>query len=237
MYKEIKRNEGQIIIDDTNYFYKRNDAYVEVLGGKIADLFNLKHVYYKPIEVDNKNYYLSKDLNTIGDFTTALDMGIESHNLDDIRDFILINYPEDFDRLMDDIMKMYFMDLLTLNIDRRNDNWGILIKDNKPSIYLLDNDLCFIHNDSVMTSLKDNANRDSLLEIENIYDNFPFEYINMFDNMYALLDNQKLQELIIETEDDIGKELPYKEDYLKRFDLLRYHTKKIKQRDKKRLIR
>ena len=235
MYSKIKdHNQGTITIDETNYYYKRNDAYVELLVDKIADLFNLNHVHYVPIEVDDKNYYLSEDLNKLGNFTTAEDMGIRSNNLDDIRDFVLINFPEDFDRLINDIIKMYFMDLMILNIDRRNDNWGFLIKNNKPFIYILDNDLSFIYTNSVMTSLKDNTNKGSLLEVKNIYENFSFEYIDMFNNMCDLLDTNKLQELIKETESDIGKELPYKEDYLRRFDLLKWMIKNIKENKEKK---
>ena len=228
MYKSIiGKDKGNIHINNINYYYKRNDAYVELLMEKILDLFNLHHVHYKPINIENKDYYLSEDLNNNGQFVTALDSGIESSNLYTILDNTKNIHPNN-NSLIIDIIKMYFIDLLTLNIDRNNDNWGFYTKDNITNIYLLDNDLCFIHYNSLMTTLDDNTSRDSILEIENIYKTFPEEYISLFNKMYDTLTIEMLNKIIKMVEIDINKELPHKNNYLTRYEFLRSKIEEIK---------
>ena len=78
MFKDILgKDKGTAEINGKKYFFKRNDAYVEILVEKIADLFGLKHAHYFPITLYGKNYYLSEDLNYQGQFETAFDAGIE----------------------------------------------------------------------------------------------------------------------------------------------------------------
>lgn len=220
--KIINDDKGTIYIDGYKYFYKRNDAYVEVLVEKIMDLFNLNHVHYIPIRVNDKDYYISKDLNSDGTFITAEDMGLISYNLDDIRVFIRKKFPSDYEYLFNDILKMYYMDLMILNIDRSNSNWGFFISDKDVNIYLLDNDLSFIYYSSYFTSLDSNTYKDSKLEIDNIFNSFSDKDIELFYDMYSLLDYDMLVKLIRETEIDINKELLYKDNYLERFDTMRW---------------
>ena len=145
MYKDIlAKDKGTTVINGKKYYFKRNDAYVEVLVEKIADLFGLKHAHYYPVILEEKRYYLSEDLNEHGFFETAFDAGIDTLDLRYIRDYVLNSYPNDFDHLMDEIMKMFFMDLMILNIDRNNCNWGFLTKDNHTDLCILDNDLSFV---------------------------------------------------------------------------------------------
>ncbi len=235
MFNElINDDKGSIYIDGYKYFFKRNDAYVEILVEKIMDLFYLNHVHYIPIRVNDKDYYISKDLNSDGTFITAEDMGLISSNLDDIRDFIRNRFPNNYEYLFNDILKMYYMDLMILNIDRSNSNWGFFINDKDVNIYLLDNDLSFIDYKSYFTSLDNNTYKDSKLEIYNIFNSFSDKDIELFYDMYSLLDYDMLVKLIRETEIDINKELLYKDNYLERFNTMRWF---IENNMKKRIVK
>ena len=232
----IKNDKSTIEIDNHKYFYKPNDAYVEILMEKIADLFNLNHASYYTININNFPYYFSEDLNSKGKFITAYEAGLESSRLEDIIDFVIKKFPNDYEKLINDITKMFFMDLLILNIDRSNNNWGFLINDDNVDMYILDNDLSFIYSNSVFTTLDNNVGTDSLLEIKNVFDTFSKEDLELFDEMFNILDNDKLIELIKETEEDIKQELPFKKDYIKRYDLHRWDIQRLKEK-KKVLVR
>ena len=231
--KLIGNDKGIIEIGGCRYYFKRNDAYVEVLVEKIASLFNLHHANYIPIDVNGINYYLSRDLNYLGNFITAEELGIMSYNLGDIKDFVRDRFPNDYEYLKKDILKMFYMDLMILNIDRSNSNWGFLNKDTDTSIYLLDNDLSFIHHQSMFTTLDNNIHRDSILEIDNIFNSFSDRDIKLFYEMYSILDNDTLMKLIEETEKDIRQELGYKENYLKRFNTQRWFIERNIEKKKK----
>ncbi len=237
MLSDIRgKDKGSTIINNTKYFFKRNDAFVELLAEKIADLFGFNHAHYIPVTVDGLNYYISEDLNERGFFTTADDLGINSNNIHDIRDYVLTLFPNEFDRLMDDIIKMYFMDLLILNIDRNVSNWGFLTMKGHTNICLLDNDLSFVYYNSCMSSTY-NPKMDSYIELQNIFDFFPREYVDMFLEMYELLDPNKLYELIKETERDFGIELPNKNNYMSRFITLRKSVEELRTTKNKAILR
>ena len=123
-------DKGTININDTKYFYKIDENHLELLVERIADLFGIKHVHYIPITYDNKDFYLSEDLNERGEFNTAEDLGISYNYLDYIRDTLLYLYPNDYEKLMDQVIRMYYMDLMIHNIDRNVGNWGFLRDNN-----------------------------------------------------------------------------------------------------------
>ena len=234
MYRKLIGNDkGTIEIFGYKYYFKRNDAYVEILVEKIENLFNLHHANYIPITVKDINYYLSKDLNCQGSFITAEDLGLMSYRLNDIKNFVRKCFPNNYEYLEKDILKMFYMDLMILNIDRSNSNWGFLSKDNNTSIYLLDNELSFIHYVSMFTTLNNNIRRNSMLEVENIFNTFSDKDMELFYEMYSLLDYDMLIRLIEETEKDIKRELMYKENYLKRFETLRLFIEKNIEKKKK----
>ncbi len=238
MLEKLKQyNMGIVNINDKDYYYKRNDAYVEILGEKIAGLFELKHAHYIPITYDNKNFYLSEDLNYKGKFSLAEDIGIYYNTIDEIRDVLMITYPNDYEKLMDQVIRMYYMDLMILNIDRSIGNYGFLKdKDNNVDLYVLDNDLSFLGYCSMMSSC-DNPKRSCIVEVNNIINNFPDEYVELFYEMYNKLDKEKLEDLINETEKDINMELPHKDKYIKRFEFFRDCIAKCINNKKKELVK
>ena len=230
-------NKGTVTVGGKKYYFKRNDAYVELLAEQIAELFQLKHAHYETVKVGGDSYYLSKDLNDDGSFATAQDFGIIDSHIKVIEDFICMHFPQQAERLIEQLMKMFFMDLLVLNVDRSNDNWGFLLTpDGVINICVLDNDLSFIHETSVMTSLSDNYYCRSFEEIRNIFETFPEEYINMFIEMYDLLDLKKLEEIIKLVEEKIGMKLPYKNNYYGRYYTLREKIKGLIEEKKHNLM-
>ena len=216
----LYRDKGTIMIGDKKYYFKRNDADVELLIEHIADLFHIKHAHYISVIVEDIPYYISEDLNHIGHFITADDLGLQSNHMRNIRDFVLTKFPEQFDHLMDQIMKMFFMDLMILNIDRNTANWGFLTKDGKTDICILDNSCSFVWYNSCMTACE-NKEADSYIEITNILEYFPKQYRELFLQMFQQLDVKQLEKIIQKTEKQMGKELPYKDNYIRRFECLR----------------
>lgn len=230
-------DNGCININGINYYYKKNENYLELLVEQIANLYDVRHVHYIPITYGNKDFYLSKDLNEYGEFLTAEDIGIKDNSLDYIRDFLLSIYPDDYERLMDQVIKMYFMDLIIQNIDRNISNWGFLKdKNNSINLYILDNELSFIGEHTSICSCHNPHNR-SIIEIENIIDNFPIEYKELFYNMYNELDIIKLLLLINDVENSINKELPNKDFYIKSFTQFKSRFDKLMKEKNKELIK
>jgi len=230
------RDKGTININDIKYYYKHNTNYLELLVEQIAKLFDIKHVHYIPITYGNNNIYLSEDLNNYGEFKTAEDIGIKYNNIDYIRDELLYIYPNDYERLMTQVIKMYYMDLMILNIDRNVGNWGFLKdKNNNINLYILDNELSFIGEHSILSSCY-NPEKRSIIEVKNILDNFPVEYKELFLEMYNELDSIQLQLLIHDVENSIGKELPNKDYYIKSFNQFRDKIDKlIKEKNKEKV--
>lgn len=214
------KDRGTVEDKGRKFYFKRNDADVEILMEKIADFFQLNHAHYYPTTVHGLQYYISEDLNAKGNFVTAEDAGIDFHSTSEIRDAILLKYPNDFEKIMKDFMKMYFMDLLTLNIDRNNGTWGFLQKDGHTELCVLDNDLAFIYENSLMTSCE-NPNRSTMTEIENVLDTFPPEYIVLFLEMYQNLNTETLEKIMRDCEDEMEDTLPHKHHYIERFEILR----------------
>ena len=222
---EIVEDKGQIIINNKVYYYKRNDTYIEILGQLIADLFNIHHAKYIPITHNCLNYYLSEDLNNYGEFKTSQDIGFDSFSFNNLLTMTKNIFNDN--NIITDLYKMYFMDLIVLNIDRNNDNYGFLIKDNKTDLYILDHDCCFTDTSCLLTSIDNKPNKSSILEIDYILQNFDTKYKKMFLNMYNQLDINKLKELINKTEQLIKTELPNKNQYLIRYNSLRETTKAL----------
>lgn len=227
-------DRGSISKDNKKYYFKINNSYLEILIEKIADLYDIKHAHYESINVQGFDYYISEDLGELGLFNTAEDLGIVYNHLDYIRDTLLFLFPNNFDKLMDQVIKMYFMDLIILNMDRNIGNWGILEKNNDVDLYILDNELSLISYKSLISSC-DNPKHKSIVEVENIFDNFPLKYLTVFLDMYSILNEYTLRDLIKETEEEIGMELPYKDDYLIRFVYFRDQVKKTIDKKHKEL--
>ncbi len=219
---KIIGDKGKVLLNGKVYYYKRNDAYVEILGERIADFFNLHHACYTPITYNGLNYYLSEDLNSKGEFKTGFDIGFESYDFNKLLELVQRRFNDN--SIINDLYKMYFMDLMILNIDRNSDNYGFLTNQDKTTLYILDHGSCFLDYTCLLTSIQNKPDKSSLLEIDHILRNFDNEHYNMFLEMYKSLDLDTLKKLIQESESIIERELPFKDHYLDRYESLRERT-------------
>lgn len=203
----------------------------ELIGKKLADIFKVKCPNYYLVNVNGQYYYLSEDLNQLGEFVSAgdiiqinskysymstcvnhmdLDFKIEprlyGNNIYDIWAYFDSLYDKKtVMRLMYDIMKIYIFDLLFVNFDRRPDNWGILTsKQNQVDVVMFDNEFSF-----------DPATHVSMFAYANCYSNvqvdveFPTflkeasrEYIDLFKYYYDLITPEFLEKIV----DEVGLE-------------------------------
>lgn len=214
------RENGAFTIGNCTFNFKRNYSYVESIIGKIADMFGIQHVQYAPVRDHGLDYYIYDDMSYLEPVVKAEDTCIQSSNINEIRDAIYYLYPEDADAIMTQFMKMFFMDLMVLNNCRRNDSWGFRKNGEHSELCLIDNDSSFLIASSFMSSC-DNPENDSQLEIENILDNFPVEYIELFKSMFQALDYDMLKQIMEDTEKELDSRLDNKYLFLGRFDIFR----------------
>lgn len=111
----------------------------ELIGFKLASLFNLICPSFYIAEVENAYYLLSKDLNEIGEFKTAKSIGIRDFINGSLYQIILyLNLNNKYSlSLEQDLISIFLFDMLLANFDRHNCNWGII---NDNHLAILDNE-------------------------------------------------------------------------------------------------
>ncbi len=123
------------------YIKKVNEKQIvrELIGSKLAPLFNLICPEFQVVEALGSYYLLSKDLNEIGKFTTARNIGITDFINGSLYQIILyLNLNNMYNiSLEQDLISLFLFDLLLANFDRHNCNWGII---NNTNIAILDNE-------------------------------------------------------------------------------------------------
>ena len=199
--KEIDVSKPTTIINGERYYLKKADKYtdgIELVVEILASLVDIKHVYYYRVLIDNKVYYLCKDLNRFSEFIPAEVMCGYKDNLDDIFDILNENYPDEVISLIDEIVKIFMFDILTLNSDRHMRNWGFVKNDqSKHDVYIFDNESCFYKLRPVRLKFKeDNENTfnksievlDRNIEmLDYLLQNSDEYYQEMFKKMYNIL--------------------------------------------------
>lgn len=177
--KEIIRHLGYpkiVSLSQGKYLVKadyQNTSINELIGKKLADIMGIVCPRYFLVDVDNKKYILSEDLNQYGKFIPAIELGekyedefesyplnklyqdeswydedakkiLHGNSLYDIWSYFENNYSSDISKsLMDEILKVYMFDILFLNYDRDTRNWGILTQKDQVNVIILDNELIF----------------------------------------------------------------------------------------------
>lgn len=177
--KEIIRHLGDpkiVNLSSGSYLIKEDydkTGANELIGKKLADIMGLVCPRYFLVDVDNKKYILSEDLNQYGKFMPAFDFCekyedefesyplnklyqdetwydedakkiLHGNSLYDIWSFLENNYPSEISKeLMSQVLKIYIFDILFLNYDRDARNWGILTQKDQVNIAILDNELIF----------------------------------------------------------------------------------------------
>ena len=139
----LRVTKSSILYKGKKYYYKPNHNSLEFVVEIIAKKLNLKTATYISKKIMGLPYYFSEDLNQKGEFITAEGLGLEGNCLPEAFDFFEKKYPEYLNSLSYDLIKVYLMDIILMNHDRNNENWGIIVIDNIPRICILDNELSF----------------------------------------------------------------------------------------------
>lgn len=138
----ITREHDSVVIDGVTYFFKVHVAgmeYSELVAEELCHILGIRCAHYETISLDDNIYYLSKHLNTIGKFIPGDDLGNLNNSLYDIWR-VLEEYYGDALIPMDDLVKIYLFDLIFLNSDRDNRNFGLVREGNETHIYAFDNE-------------------------------------------------------------------------------------------------
>lgn len=199
--KFCKISDDKISFNGKVFFIKPSiaDAYLnEKLGEVIADKIGLLHARYHLIKTDNVEYIISEDLNDFGNFILAEDLFRENNysekdiinlfcstSLNQIDECLRVKYTNARE-LMADVIKMYFMDILTYNFDRNIKNWGVLEVNGKPKICLLDQGNIFssLHR-NVIHSFYDSNER----AFERSHENEESDQEKLYNNFCLMLDD------------------------------------------------
>ncbi len=220
--REVYLSSGNYFIKDT---WNIKEAVNEVIGRRLASIFNLKCPDYKVVILDydgdisfksqyHKYYSISEDLlNKNGKFKTARELGIlfeENCSLYQIW-FKLEKLYGNVSDLMMDIVKVYIYDILFGGSDRHASNWGIYYNDNIRQVAILDNEFLFENQESMISSYfseddyneinKVNSSEDfKREEFNNFLKDSSEEFINLFLVYYNLFTPEYLEELLLSIE-------------------------------------
>ncbi len=167
---------GEINISGANYFVKPDDELKEIIGYYLARLFNLNCAKYSRVKIGNKSYAVSLDLNNNHNFILAHEYAFDGKTLDEITE--VLRSLSFFDEILEkDMIRMYLYDILFMNDDRHDRNWGFLINE-KARIVLLDNGailrvggkpyICFDHDVYLNGSINQAIEEDFLLFYESL---------------------------------------------------------------------
>ncbi len=217
IHNRFDENKGIILQNGKRLFFKLNDKdAVELIYKKIADNMGINCAQYSIYEFGGKEYYLSPDIGSEGEFATAEALHIRGDRLCTIYDYFEKYYPMDKDRLYNEIVKIYILDMLLLNFDRTELNWGILKKNGNVDLYIFDNECAFSIGSCYISCRKKklyeniNINND-IWELEAFIETADQEYKDMLRKMYKQLTPEYIEGIIGEVEKDIGREVRNKD--------------------------
>ncbi len=225
-------NKGFIENNNKRYYFKLNgNDCIELVMEKIAKRLGIYSAHYRLVLYDGKEYYISDSLDNDGIFISAESLGIDGSNLYAIWYGIEKYFPGFVYELMQQIIRIYLMDILLMNYDRTDLNWGFYYKDETISVAIIDSEMAFSISSSYMSCANDLGIQeyvrinDSKKEIINFLNVSSQEYVDMFKEMFLLLTPQYVQQIFEEVEEEIGRDIRDKELYL---SIYREHYMSIK---------
>ena len=222
-------SNGNIIINGKKYYFKlvvsANHGF-EIIIEHLSKLVGIKCAHYEMININGTNYYLTEDLAGTDEFYDAYELGLADNSLYDIWNVLEMRYPDKSKYLMDQIVKIFIFDIITLNNDRNYGNYGFkFINGQIEDVYILDNESSFQDGEIVLSSkfdYKDKLNnsinidkvpyelQSSMEDLEYFLQTSSSEYQELFKNMYEILTPELIKEELNKVE--IKKE--YKDDAL-----------------------
>lgn len=234
----LKNYKGSFSLNGKNYFYKPNSDNVELVIEKITDMLGILSPHYMVQNVLGIPYYFSEDLGNGGEFISADALCLDNECLPEAFDYFDRDYPECAFELKRDLIKIYLMDIILMNHDRNSTNWGLVIKDGKVRVGILDNDLSFTISSVTLSAKRkppyfmrkylENPGfvNDAYNDLDYFLNNYGDAYTEMFYKVYELLDLKYIEKLfeLIEKEYKVSfrkKEL-YLEMYSAHYERIKY---------------
>ena len=138
-------NHKFMIINGIRYYVKEceeNCNLKEIISKRLADLLGIRCASYEVINANGTMYYLSRDLSELGYARNLTLIGDINNSLYTIWHG-LENTFENSKELMEELIKIYFFDLLFLNSDRKKHNIVIVSSISNVHLYMIDNSLIF----------------------------------------------------------------------------------------------
>ncbi len=172
---------------------------IELLGTNLAYIMGLKVPKNHLCKIGENYYILSEDLNTEGIFTEASKVyGLDCDNIN-VYDAIRIALRKFVNtEIADDILKLYFLDCLIQNWDRRLDNWGFLSVNGKSCVVAFDFDNSFCKNGELTyLHMGDNHYNSTFQDLAFFLENGIEQDIKKFLFYYELFRPELLFELLM----------------------------------------
>ena len=133
----------------------KNYHYNELIGEKLSHVFDLFTPHNHVVKVAGDYYVLSEDLNKLGDFKTASQLGMpgRAYSLTDAWIFIETNFPKKrISKLLLDLVRIYIFDVLFYHFDRNLNNWGIITTEKENRLVILDNEFILVSEKDIKES-------------------------------------------------------------------------------------
>ena len=218
--KEAKyfKPSGFIYDENDNILYYKlvsEDIFgLEIVMQHLAKKVGINRATYDIISNGKKYYYISRDIGMGSTFFTAGDIGIHCNDLlDEVKNKIIHFF--DDETLIRDLYKVYFFDILMMNSDRSNGNYGIKTNGRKNNLYILDNEFSFSLLNEVLLNYKirDNAKEDLKIFLENNPN-----YKDIFFEMYKKLSPTFLKRVFESVESEYNHRLSKKNILIKKYE-------------------
>ena len=238
-------NHKFMMINGKSYYVKECDDNFnlkEIIAKRLANILDIKCASYDIIKCNDTMYYISEDLKNLGNARNLSFIASPSSSLYLIWD-ALEKISPDSRLLMQELIKIYFFDLLFLNSDRKLHNIMLVNSISSSHLYMIDNSLLFSSGRAELFSSlarydnlkntcqvdKDEHNQDKLNRhnLEYFLQTSAKEYIVILESMIKLVPVEVLKKVIEDIESEYNYEIPDKAVMLEHYQINLENIKKI----------
>lgn len=164
----ILSSDHQFIeIDGIEYFCKYVEGGgIELVANKLARLISINCSKDYLVNINGELYYLSYSFYNLGNFKRGDEFNVKnslkSNSLYNLWLSFEDEYPDECEKLMYDLIKVFIFDIFLLNGDRHLGNFIVLNENEKHKLFIYDNDNVF--EDAFRVLLNAKMNSDDRLE-------------------------------------------------------------------------
>lgn len=236
-----KHYHDWVELEGKRYYVKRHMYRIllsELVAERLASLVNILVAHYEAVQIDDKTYYLSEDLERQGSCVSSANLKVINATLIEYKAKIERRYPMHSKRLFDELILVYLFDIIMANEDRNFENWGIHEIDQGPHIYILDNESILTKNPRFKISSFEMSRRtfDNGRYNKPNFNNAPVEeeltnflkvypsYKSIFQSMLEALSPNTFEYVLQSIETEYSRHIPNKETWI---DLYKDHYDKL----------